>query len=248
MHISFGIWDIALLVVVTIQATVLSYVHAPKWKAFVWSLPIPFTLASLALGRPIDATNVMGLNALLIYTHGVRLLHQRFRLPIVPVIIVCALAYCAIGWRLSRALSADDTTFWITAAGTFGLGVVLYLATPHKEEPGHRSPLPVWVKLPAIAIVILFLIIVKNSLHGFMTMFPMVGVVAAYEARESLWTIGRQVPVLMMTTVPLMATSRLLYGNIGLGPSLLVGWVVFACALAFFTRRMLAEAEKGLVE
>jgi len=241
-----GPWDIALLAAVTAQATAISYVHSPKWKAFVWSLPIPFTLATLALGRPVDATNVMGLNVLLIYAHGVRLLHTRLRAPIVPAIAVAAIAYCVIGWRLAQLLPPTDLAFWITTAATFMLGAVLYVVTPHRDEPGHRSPLPVYIKLPSVACVILLLIAIKNDLQGFMTMFPMVGVVAAYEARKSLWAMSRQVPVLMMSMAPLMAVCRIAQGAIGLGPSLAIGWPVFGLVLALLTRHMWSEIARGL--
>ena len=164
-----GIWDLVLLVAVTAQATMLAYLHHPKWKALLFTLPIPFSLATMAIGRPIDATNVMGLNVLLVFTHGVRVLHQRFRSPILPAIVVSAAAYCVIGWALAQVLPANDVSFWIACAATFALGVVLFKLTPHHVEPGHRSPLPVWVKAPMIASVILVLVLIKSLLLGFMT-------------------------------------------------------------------------------
>ena len=105
--------------------------------------------------------------------------------------------------------------------------------------------MPVWAKLPSVAAVVLFLILVKNSLRGFMPFFPMVGVVAAYEARKRLWTLSRQTPVIMMTAIPLMAVSRLAQPRIGLGPSLLLGWLAFGLALAPLTRRMSATSPDG---
>ena len=57
----FGIWDIGLVLTVASFATVLAYLHDPKWKAFMISLPGPFTMAFLSLGRPVDATNAVGL-------------------------------------------------------------------------------------------------------------------------------------------------------------------------------------------
>ena len=239
--LTFGPWDLVLLVAVTAQATILAYVHHPKWKAFVWTLPVPFTLASMAVGRPIDATNVMAINALLVFTHGVRLLYNRFPRAIVPIIVMCAAAYCTIGWGLAKLLPASDSAFWLASAGTFAFGLALYLLTPHRVEPGHRSPLPVWIKAPLIALVILTLVAIKGFLLGFMTFFPMVGVVAAYEARKSLWTISRQAPVVMLTTVPLMAACRLTQDKIGLAGGLVVGWVVFGLFLAPLTKRMWAE-------
>jgi hypothetical protein len=239
---AFGVWDLALLVVVSLQATVLSYVHHPKWKAFIWTLPLPFTVASLAVNRPIDATNVAAISVMVVFTHGVRILHQSFRVPIVASIVLGTIFYCAIGWALAGVLPTDDRAFWIACAATIAFGVVLYFVTPHRDEPGHRSPMPVWQKLPLVAAVVMMLVLIKNSLLGFMTFFPMVGVIAAYEARKSLWAISRQVPVVMMTAVPLMIACRLAQPRFGLHGGLAIGWVVFGLILAPLTRHMWATA------
>ena len=84
--LNFSPWDIVLVVVVTVQATALAYMRQPRMKAFLLSLPLPFTIIALAMNRPIDATNVMGLVLLLLLTHAVRILHQNFRVPIIPTI------------------------------------------------------------------------------------------------------------------------------------------------------------------
>jgi hypothetical protein len=116
------------------------------------------------------------------------------------------------------------------------LGLWLFFATRDRREPGHRSPLPVYIKLPIIVGVVLFLVAAKNALQGFMTMFPMVSVVAAYEARHSLWTMGRQMPIFLLTMLPLQAASRLAEPYIGFAPSLVVGWGVFLLILLPLTR------------
>src|SRR5574340_788453 len=91
---TFTVWDAALVAAVSVQATVMSYLYAPRWKAFVFMLPIPFTFASLAVGRPIDASNPAGLVLLLAFVLGVRLLHVNQRLPILVAIALAALGYC----------------------------------------------------------------------------------------------------------------------------------------------------------
>ena len=60
-------------------------------------------------------------------------------------------------------------------------------------------------------------------------MFPMVGTIAAYEARHSLWTISRQIPVLMVTAGPIMAAMWLAqhFLHASIPVSLLVGWGIF---------------------
>lgn len=243
MSLHVGLWDLGLLVVVSIQATLIAYLPHPRWKALLLSLPFPFTVATLALGRPLNATHVMGLPLLLIFTQGVRMMHQQGRVPIVPAIVLAALSYCLLGGILARLLPDTAIAFWGACIGNFTLGALLCRWLPYQEEPGYRSPLPVWVKLPMVMGVIAFLVVIKEVLHGFMTLFPMVGVVAAYEARYSLWTMGRQIPVLMLTFVPMMATIRLFQGPLGLGPALALGWMVFLGGLIPLTQaRWRAEA------
>ena len=224
---SLGRWDLLLAVVVCAQATILAYLYEPKWKAFVYALPLPFTFAALAVGRRIDATNVLGLVLLIGFTQGVRVLREKLRLPIVAAIALATAGYSVAGWLLAEALPADGRTFWWCCLGALALAVVMLKRYGPRSEQGHASALPVWVKVPLTALLILSLMTLKSLLQGFATMFPMVGVFAAYEARHSLWTLGRQVPVLMLKVVPMMAASRLSQPSCGLGGSLAVGWAVF---------------------
>jgi prepilin signal peptidase PulO-like enzyme (type II secretory pathway) len=107
------------------------------------------------------------------------------------------------------------------------LGAALILQLPERNEPDYRTQLPVWIKLPAIAGVVLFLILVRNTLQGFATVFPMVGVIAAYESRYCLWTIGRQIPVIMVSLGALMAAAYLVQSFGSLPLALVAGWAVF---------------------
>ncbi len=230
-------WDLLLIVVVSIQSTALAYLRHPRWKAFLLTLPVPFTLATLSVGQPVGPTNVIGLVLLMGYTYGVYLLHARWRLPIVPSIALCAAGYCGAATALAARLPASEAAFWASVIGVFALGVLLYRLMPWRAEPEHRSPLPPYIKAPMIAAVILFLVIIKQQLQGFMTVFPMVSLVASYEGRRCLWTLARQIPVLMVTTLPMMATIHLLGPVVGMGWSLAGGWVVFLGVLIPFTRR-----------
>ena len=185
-------WDYVLVAAVTLQASLLAYLHAPRWKALVLLIPLPFTVAALAVGRPIDATNVWGLVLLYCFTHAVRLLHYRF--------------------------GADHLGMW-PRAGLLRVGAaaapLLRRATPSsgprccwwppwrawpwrrfrsRKRRARRTELPPWIKLPAIAAVVLGLVLVKNWLQEFATAFPMVGVIAAYEARNCLGTVCRASP------------------------------------------------------
>ena len=232
----FSPWDLALIVGVSLHATTIAYLHEPRWKALVLTLPVPFTLASQSVGLRVDATNVAALVLLMGYTCGVYLLHARWRAPIVPAVVLCAAGYCGLAALVAPHLPRSEAAFWALAATVFVAAVAAYRAMPLREEPGHRSPLPVYLKLPIIAGVIFILVIIKQHLHGFMTLFPMVGVVACYEGRHCLWTLCRQIPVLAMTLLPMMATMRLIYPVAGIGWALAAGWCVFLAVLIPFTR------------
>jgi hypothetical protein len=235
MNFSFGFWDYTLIVVVAVQATVLSYLYRPKLKALMLSLPIPFTVAVLALGEPMNATNVLALDLLLLFTNGVRVLYIRFKINIIFAIIIAALAYCLLGTWLSGILPRTPLVFWVSVGATLVLAVFLYVKMPHKQEPGHRTPLPLYAKLPVVIAVVILLVIIKSNLQGFMTAFPMVGVIAAYEARKSLWAICRQIPVVMIAILAMIVTCYLLQKYYSLGISLAVSWIFFACFIVPLT-------------
>jgi len=238
MPISIGFWDILLVAVVSIQATVLAYLYDPRLKAFVLTLPFPFTVASLAVGRPLDATNILGLILLLMFAHMVRLLHVNLHVNIIVSIALSALIYCVIGTAMARLVPNTPAVFWGAVVLTVVVALVLVTVLPHRHERGHRSPLPIWIKLPIIIGVVLFLVLIKNGLRGFMTVFPMVTVIACYEARNSLWAIGRQIPILMLTMTPMMLAIRIAQSQLHLriGLSLVAGWVVFLTGLAITIR------------
>ena len=239
----FSAWDVALIVAVALQATALAQLRHPRWKAFLLTLPIPFTMATLAVGAPVDTTNVLGLLLLFGYNLAVYELHAVWRWPILLTIPVSAVAYCTAASWLVPLLPRTDLAFWASAGGVFVLGAVLYVLLPRRIEPGHRGPLPLYLKLPLIALVIACLVLLKRYLQGFLTLFPMVGLIASYEGRHCLWTLSRQIPVVMLTLLPLMATVRLLQPHWGLGGALLGGWAVFLALLVPLTRHQWVQAE-----
>ena len=230
--LGLGGWDLVLMWVVTLQGGVLAYLRAPRWKALALSLPFPYTTIALSLGRPVDATHPLAMLAMLAYIHSVRLLYQRARLPIAVSILLAVGAYCGVGMALLRW--GGGIGFWPAAALSLAAGAAAFRLTPNPPEPDYRTPLPVWLKIPAVLAVVFVLVQVKGALQGFATLFPLLGVVGAYEARHSLWAVARQVPVLMMAMTPMMAAAYLTQERLGLAGGLAVGWVLLAGCLAAF--------------
>lgn len=230
--ITLGYWDLALLVGVSLQATAVAYLHNPKHKSAAMTLPIPFTVASLALGIQINATHVLGMLNLLIYTHMVRLLHDKAKLPIIPSIVVGIVIYIAVGVTGQRWIPVSEPLFWVAAGFNMVLGLSLHFSRSHAAQQGHRSPLPLHVKLPAIMGVVTFLIIIKRLLGGFAATFPMVGTIASYEMRHCLSAACQSVTLMFIVVTPYQITCHLLQDSIGLGPALACGWLAWAVMAA----------------
>ncbi|MFP4029684.1 MAG: hypothetical protein ACLFWL_18035 [Candidatus Brocadiia bacterium] len=235
---SLSLWDLALVMGVASQATILAYTFNPRWKALIYALPVPFTLASLALGIDINATHIGGLFLLLLYIGMVYCLQRKVNVPVVPSIIVSALTYVALGLLLAQHVPKNEAAFRLVLAAAVLVGIILHFSLPFKEEPGHRTSLPLHLKLPIILCVVGGLVILKRYLQGFMTVFPMIGVIAAYEARHSLWTLARQIPALMFSFSAMIGVAHFLQPHIGLGPALLLGWPVHLLLLTVSTRSM----------
>ena len=224
---SFGAWDIALIAVVTAQVALVAYLHRPLWKALVLTLPFPFTLASLALGRRVDATNVLGLLLLLGTVNVVRWLHYRMRVAIMPSIGIGVAANMLAAVGLAPLVPTGNAAFYVSAAAVAGVSGLIFFLTPMPDEPGHRTPLPVHVKVPGVAAMVTGLVLLKALLLGFMTTFPMVTTFALYEARHSLRTVCRQMAGFVLAFMPMVMICRLAHPAIGLSPALLLGWTVF---------------------
>lgn len=220
-------WDLVLVGILSLQGTVAAYVRQPGGKAIVLSLPFPFTLMTLASGRLIDASSVQGMALLFVFLLAVWFLHCRQRVRIVPAIALAVLGYCVVGWLIAATLPRTPVTFWVSVVAVFGLGLALRLALPGRSEPGYRSALPVWMKMPTVAGIILFLIVARNVLQGFATVFPIMGTIGSYEARFGLWTYVRQGPVIMVSMSVMMAAGYLAQDRLGLGGALAIGWLAF---------------------
>jgi len=230
---TFNTWDYALIAVVTVQSGILAYLHDPRWKALILTLPVPFTMAVLALNRPVDATNAAAFVNLALFIAIVRLAHAGGKgLPVVASIILATLVYCASGLLLAGIIPATAKAFWLTSVLMGLVGAGFFFAMPYRVEPGHGTPLAQWIKLPVIAAVIIVLIVIKHNLKGFLTAFPMVTIIGCYEARHSLWTMNRQIALLIMVFVPVLAAMYFVQQHIGVRWSLAAGWAVYLVLMA----------------
>lgn len=243
-------WDLVLLVIVTAMGTLLAYIPDPKWKAFLLGLPFPFSIASLSLGQPVGPSHVLGMAVLLLFVNLVRWLHDGARMPIVPAIVLSEAVYLGIASLLNLLVPKTPVMFWCSLGLLIVAGAVLLALLPQKQEPAFKSPMPIVGKIAAIAGVVVVIVVLKQVLGGFMTMFPMVGTIAVFEARRSLWTMSRQIPILIVTAGPMMAamwlTQHFLHASIPL--SLLAGWAIFLAIMIPLTFSQMRRAAAAASE
>ncbi|MBN1293046.1 MAG: hypothetical protein JXB48_14490 [Candidatus Latescibacteria bacterium] len=221
----FTIWDVALLTVIPLQATIMAYIYRPQIKAILSIIPLPFTLATLSLGLPIDGTNVAGLLLIMFFVHSVRIMNYKFHIHIIISIFLASFSYCLFGSLLAPIIPHSNRVFWILLSISFLTGGILHIMTPQKIETGHRSPMPVMLKWIVITGVIFVLIVIKKNLQGFMTVFPMVGVVASYELRHSLWVYCRNIQLFVLLAAPMMLVIHATQQKFGLGMAIAAGWI-----------------------
>jgi|GEM_PF-3215374 len=228
-------WDLALVGVVTIQSAVLAYVPRARLKALVLALPIPFTVALFAVGRQMDATFLCGLTNLLGFVLAVRLLYERWRFPIIPAIFLAMTTYCVIGTTINALLPIEIArsrgVVYAIAAAVFLLCAMIRYLHPAQDDVIHRTNLPVYIKLPIIAVVVLMLVLLKNLLAGFVATFPFVTTVGAYEARRSLSVISAAMPRLVVALAIMVVTIYEVETVASREWALLAGWTTYATAL-----------------
>lgn len=233
----FGWQDGLLMVVVVVQVLLLTYARTPRWKSMLYMLPLPFSFALLATGRAVDATHVTGFLQVWAMLWGVMHLHLRYRVPILLADAIGVACYALLGVAMARLIpkagSPDEPIlFW--AALTIMLGVgVLSLFRRHGIEPGHRTQLPAWIKVPIVMCIVALLILAKSHMRGFMVTFPLVTMFVLYEARFCLRTLLYRFPIFVVSAVPMLLLLRfaLPQGEV-VGPgrmslAIVAAWVVF---------------------
>ncbi len=98
---------------------------------------------------------------------------------------------------------------------------------PEITEQGHRSLIPLYIKLPLNLLLVFFILVIRDMLLGIATLFPMAGVFASYEARNSLRTNCRQIPIIMHTLVPMFIIIKLTQPFVSTLLAAAFGWAVF---------------------
>lgn len=209
LKIAFNFWDWLLIVVVALFGTISSFVKDPQIKAVYATVPVPFSLAWLAVGLPVNVNNAAGVLLVLVYVHVVRVAYQ-MGIPIIFAIAIGIAFYVSGGVLMVKTLPQSEWLFVFLLIFAFVLGVVLLKTQKMHLGSQYRTNLNPIVKFASLFSVVFVLALIKKSLLGFTPFFPMMNSITSYEARHSLWVQCRQIPVFMVAVPWMLASMRYL--------------------------------------
>ncbi len=230
LNFHFSAYDWLLVFMVTALGTLSAYLKDPQLKAVTATIPIPCGFAYIAVGLPMGTENAVSGFMCMLYVHIVRILHYKVKIPIVPSIIAGLAFFVALGTFLHARIPEGEAYFIGACVFDFVIGVIFFQKQKYKAGVRYKTPLPVYIKAPAIAGVVSGLMFIKRLMGGFCTSFPMMNSIVSYESRYSLGDQCRQLPLFLIAGPFMFITMR--YIEIGFGLNhwivLLIGYIVFA--------------------
>ena len=229
LNFHFSFYDWLLVFMVTALGTLSAYLKDPQLKAVTATIPIPCGFAYIAVGLPMGTANAISGFMCLLYVHIVRILHYKVKVPIVPSINAGLAVFVALGTFLMPRIPDTEASFIGACAFDFIVGIIFFQKQSYKSGVRYKTPLPVYIKAPAIAAVVSGLMLIKRLMGGFCTSFPMMNSIVSYESRYSLGDQCRQLPLFLIAGPVMFVEMR--YLEIGLG---LNHWIVLLCGYILF--------------
>lgn len=215
-------------VVLTVFVCGLAYLHSPRVKMVLFAMPVPFTCAFLASRMPINASHCSAFILVTAYHWLVLLLHQRWRVPLLPAIVISALCYIVCGAVLKPTMHLNFLALLALAGVLWLVGVWLYKPV---VEPGFRSPTPIWLKAPLIFVIGISIYSLSSLMAGAVVSFPYAGVFTSWEMRRSLRTLAGQYMVNNLSGLAMLLAMWLVQDHTGTLGTLAVGWVAMLSVL-----------------
>ncbi|MEV1075663.1 hypothetical protein [Micromonospora parva] len=225
----------------TVQAVLLvtgvvwavSLIRSVRLRAFVYSLPLPMTLALMSTGHRVEGAQLLGVLGLNLFFVVVTVTHHRLRWPILLADAAGIAAYVAF----SAVLLAVPVPFGPALAGSvtlWGLAMLLlrrhhHAASPQPSGPpaaqGRRMPAP--VKLLVILVGATLTGLLGEVLRAMVVTFPYSGVLVAVEGRRDLVAFTRHFARNSLALVGFLAAYHWWQDHSTVA-ALVAGWLAFA--------------------
>jgi hypothetical protein len=237
LHLLQGISFINIITALSIALiiVIISLVKNSTIKAIVYGLPIPITLATIALQRGVDTTHIIGLFLLTGFLWLVYKLNQ-MKIGIYTSNILASIAYVVLGYFFINFIDTNGTTFGILCASYFILWLIFVLRVDFSKQKSNiskRKKVSVFVKGPTVFVVANFLLFMKNLLGGIITTFPFSGVFTVVEMRDDLEVLSKEFTKNSVAILAFFIVLYFTYEHIGIYYSVLVGWLIYFLTLSF---------------
>lgn len=223
--------------VLTLFVSTIAYIHNPRLKTLVFSMPVPFTCAYLSTAMKIQPTHMTGIIFVASYHWIVWTIYRKLRLPLGVGIAVGVAFYltCAAttAW-LFRHQGWEPPMNWMIGLVFLLWAIGCWLYRPI-HEPGHRSTAPWYVKIPIVFPIAIVLFSLKELLRGAVTTFPYAGVFTSYEMRHSPRTLAGQYTINNISFILMFVVMWKLEPH-GRAIALLGGWAVVLSMLTMIYR------------
>lgn len=229
LNFHFAFYDWLLVIVVTALGTISAYLKDPQLKAVTATIPIPCGFAYIAVGLPMGAANAISGFMCLLYVHIVRILHYKVKVPIVLSILAGLAFFVTFGTFLTPRIPDSEPFFIGVCIFDCLVGIILFQTQTYKPGVRYKTPLPVYIKAPAIAFVVSGLMLIKRLMGGFCTSFPMMNSIVSYESRYSLGDQCRQLPLFLIAAPFMFVEMHFIETRLGLNH-----WIVLLCGYALF--------------
>ena len=215
---------------VTALGTASAYMKDPQLKAVSATIPIPCGFAYIAVGLPMGAANAISGFMCMLYVHIVRFLHYKVRIPIIPSIILGIAFFVTTGTLLMPRIPDSESFFVLACIFDLAVGIIMFQKQKYRTGKSYKTPLPVYIKAPAIAGVVSGLMVIKKLMGGFCTSFPMMNSIVSYESRFSLDDQCRQLPLFLIAGPVMFVEMHYLETRLFLNHwiVLLLGYAIFA--------------------
>lgn len=209
-------------VVLTGFVTAMAYIRSPRAKAFVYSMPVPFSCAYVATRLPINATHLTGLLLVMGYNWLVYVLRAKAGIPLLLAIALSGGAYFGGAMALRPLAHSSLVPVALVILATWAAAMFFYRG---RREPEHRSRTAWYLKAPLIFAIAMGVYNATGLLAGGVGMFPYAGVFASYEMRHSLRTLAGQFTLNALGLLGCLLTIWATEGRLSQPLPLLLGWV-----------------------
>ncbi|TDC26310.1 hypothetical protein E1211_30250, partial [Micromonospora sp. 15K316] len=219
---------------------VVSVIRSVRVRAFVYSLPLPMTLALVTTGHPVDGAQLVGVAGLNLFFVVVAFTHHRLRWPILVADAAGVAAYVALSLGvLAVPIPFEAALVGVLVAWAATMTALRYrarAATVAVPEAGdsvapaataRRDALAAPAKLVVIFVGAVLTGLLGGLLRGMVVTFPYSGVLVAVEARRQLVEFSRHFARNSLALIGFLAGYHYVQ-DASPAAALAVAWSVFA--------------------